>query len=684
MESAINDDSLDAFTKSVLEAVALSLSSEGSTDKCNNDDNTKDNTMGSDGSTTRCSDGSTTRSESSDGNGVRFEHPTISLDESKVPDYGDNFEGVFYRTDVGDSRTVFHFVSKVFYLQFRNKIMSDFSLLMHDDVIKCTTHFRGLKCDLRIDNKTSSVTVSGIGHNIWREDFFPVVARLLFAQYVKYADSQIYASFNDNCGAERKEASNRESATVAIGTEQTAESTPQPPAKGPLTTSKHSYGPPVYTSTPIVYRAEAHQDIRSIPSGLEIMQKIEHMESEISNIKLSVISSVEQQIQDLKSSVIDMCAKLKPTISYSAAAQKPNTNSDVENIRRPNSVNDVRRREVINTTENVSGNQSTDEGFVNNSSSLLGSSQTFVKTTFSLVRNDETTAAIGQPVPVIITNRNQDPESERQERYCDTETRARKSSTFLRTHTDANKKGKILLIGDSILNGINTKGLVKGIQKHAKGGATVQDIIEEISVYDMKNFESCVIYVGGNDCAKGKDVDRFIDEYEQLVSIIKAYNPTCKIYLCEIAPRGDVDVSSFNKSIQGLSKQWERQNVYCLSNTSGYFFDKYHIPAGRYFNKDGIHLSSSGVKRFVDAISTSVKIVVDFDQCVFFNTKKQHQNMNAHAGHRRNNQGHQQKPFQSYKSGNGNGRVSRYRNSRKQCYGCHMVGHIVAECWNIK
>ena len=139
-------------------------------------------------------------------------------------------------TDVGDSRTVFHFVSKVFYLQFRNKIMSDFSLLMHDDVIKCTTHFRGLKCDLRIDNKTSSVTVSGIGHNIWREDFFPVVARLLFAQYVKYADSQIYASFNDNCGAERKEASNRESATVAIGTEQTAESTQQPPAKGPLTT----------------------------------------------------------------------------------------------------------------------------------------------------------------------------------------------------------------------------------------------------------------------------------------------------------------------------------------------------------------------------------------------------------------------------------------------------------------
>ena len=347
-------------------------------------------------------------------------------------------------------------------------------------------------------------------------------------------------------------------------------------------------------------------------------------------------------------------------------------------------MNELNKGENTCPTENFNCNQSADEGFFNNSSSVLGSSQTFVKTAFPIARNDETKSAIGQPVPVIITNRNQEPAGERQERYRDTETRAQNPSTFPGTQNDTNKKGKILLIGDSILNGINTKGLVKGIQKHAKGGATVKDLIEDISVYDMRNFDSCIIYVGGNDCAKGKDVDRFVDEYEQLVSIIKAYNSTCKVYLCEIAPRGDVDVSSFNKSIQGLSKQWERQNVYCLSSTYGYFFDKYHLPAGRYFNNDGIHLSSSGVKRFVDAISTSVKIVVDFQQCVFFNNNKQRQNINARAGHRRNNHGPQQKSYQSYKSGNGNGRASRYRNARKQCYGCHMVGHILAECWNSK
>ena len=65
------------------------------------------------------------------------------------------------------------------------------------------------------------------------------------------------------------------------------------------------------------------------------------------------------------------------------------------------------------------------------------------------------------------------------------------------TRTERTSRGKLLLIGVSILNGVNTKGLVKGIQKHSKGGATVNDLIEEISVYDVRNFETCIIYIGG-------------------------------------------------------------------------------------------------------------------------------------------------------------------------------------------
>ena len=197
------DCSLDEFMKTVLDAVALSCSSEysgdcGESGECRDmrdreDTYTGSLTVNSEGSTTRLesNDGSTTRIGSFHDDGIGAECPTISLDESKVPDLGDPFEDVFYRTETGHSRTVFHFVSEVYYMRFRDKIMSDFSLTMNNDAVRCITHFRGLKCEMKIDNLTSTVTVSGVGHKIWREDFFPVVSRLLFAQYVKYADSHI-------------------------------------------------------------------------------------------------------------------------------------------------------------------------------------------------------------------------------------------------------------------------------------------------------------------------------------------------------------------------------------------------------------------------------------------------------------------------------------------------------------
>ena len=50
---------------------------------------------------------------------------------------------------------------------------------MNDDVIRCTTHFRGLKCDLRIDNSSSTVIVSGVGilfggktSSLWLREYF--------------------------------------------------------------------------------------------------------------------------------------------------------------------------------------------------------------------------------------------------------------------------------------------------------------------------------------------------------------------------------------------------------------------------------------------------------------------------------------------------------------------------------
>ena len=106
---------------------------------------------------------------------------------------------------------------------------------------------------------------------------------------------------------------------------------------------------------------------------------------------------------------------------------------------------------------------------------------------------------------------------------------------------------KTLLIGDSLLHG---KGLVKHVQKHSKGDATVKVLSEEIVVHDLTVYNKIIISVGGNDCARKIDQTEFEDDYDKLLSLIKTSNQECKVYLCYIAQRGDVDVSVFNDSIK--------------------------------------------------------------------------------------------------------------------------------------
>ena len=85
-----------------------------------------------------------------------------------------------------------------------------------------------------------------------------------------------------------------------------------------------------------------------------------------------------------------------------------------------------------------------------------------------------TTTSSGTPqnIPVHITNGNKP-----------SVTRQRPS---LQRPIQQNEK--VLLLGDSILKAINTKGLIKGVHKDSKGGATIQELIDEIKVYDMKAY----------------------------------------------------------------------------------------------------------------------------------------------------------------------------------------------------
>ncbi len=91
----------------------------------------------------------------------------------------------------------------------------------------------------------------------------------------------------------------------------------------------------------------------------------------------------------------------------------------------------------------------------------------------------------------------------------------------LSTNNDTRESARnktVLLIGDSILKGVNTRGLQQGtgVQKHSTSGATLHTLIDEIVRYDLRTFSHVIIYIGGNDVANKVNMELFEETYDHL------------------------------------------------------------------------------------------------------------------------------------------------------------------------
>ena len=154
---------------------------------------------------------------------------------------------------------------------------------------------------------------------------------------------------------------------------------------------------------------------------------------------------------------------------------------------------------------------------------------------------------------------------------------------------------KILLMGDSLISGINKNGLKEKVYKHGISGATIDTLIEEIEMYDLQNFSHIILNVGGNNASNKTDCEYFEEKYDQLICFIKEKKKDCKIVLVNSCPRGDADVSQINEIISELADQHEIM----LVDAYKAFFNKKGQLAQNYHSSDKIHLSDSGVKRLV-------------------------------------------------------------------------------------
>ena len=107
----------------------------------------------------------------------------------------DQLEGTLYRTQVFESQINIVFQSRVLFDMFLKKMHSDLRQSVEKDettfVSKCSTPFKGVKCNLKLDSHFKTVELSGIGFRLWREERFPKVAQSLFRRLTEEVDSQL-------------------------------------------------------------------------------------------------------------------------------------------------------------------------------------------------------------------------------------------------------------------------------------------------------------------------------------------------------------------------------------------------------------------------------------------------------------------------------------------------------------
>lgn len=163
---------------------------------------------------------------------------------------------------------------------------------------------------------------------------------------------------------------------------------------------------------------------------------------------------------------------------------------------------------------------------------------------------------------------------------------------------------RTLIIGDSILKGIDKRGLNRVVDVKCLRGGTVNDVAKTIRELNMDVYRQVVLYVGGNDVADGEDV---LTIYRKMKSLIRNMPRDCEIYICSLCPRADVDVTAVNDTLHQLS---EDMNIKVIEVYSAFTFGNGQT-VYNYYLRDNTHLSQRGTSSLLRTINHVVMIMTN-------------------------------------------------------------------------
>ena len=411
----------------------------------------------------------------------------------------------------------------------------------------------------------------------------------------------------------------------------------------------------IHSSTPVESR---HQPHKMLPlSPIDFGKSLSHCEIQSSqptmtdiNRQLNNLCEITKNLQGQINKINEVMCQL---IQKAEDVQKAETIKDHLSVESSmdNHSNPITINEDVNDSKIVPGNMSYSQALNN------------------------------KQLPPIQTRNNQ------RKSPCDTDTNLNnkpQQKTGKSTKNSPPKSNKIgtsqkqstpqtLIIGDSILSGVNQKGLRNKVECQPVSGASVDSLLEKIKIYDLKIFQNIIIYVSGNDASQNIDIEYIEEKYEQLVCLIKDKNPTINIYLCSICPRGDTCVDDINEVIK---RQSAIHGGTFIDINKTFYNKNNQLKSHFYKPRDNIHLSSSGTRGLLGCINQHIDIVESFKHCAYYGPSAK---IDSAAYPRRN-----ESRLSAPSSNNHHGRGVQHHNNVERCFKCGLTNHKTYQCGHKK
>ncbi|MEW8542647.1 MAG: GDSL-type esterase/lipase family protein [Candidatus Thiodiazotropha sp.] len=570
----------------------------------------------------------------------------------------DPLDGIFYHLMPSQDSTNILFYNKPLYNNILTVLSKEFQFPAEEaKSFTIKTHVDRKRCSLFIDKKMMSICASGPGHVFWKEHNFKKLTEYMYRKFVQETNSVL----NRSTSVDNQNSLRLSESQVSTQINQSGSSN--------LTTTEAEVEPPAVPTTEQSVDSTSQQDTPVIRQISALMDMVHSLQGQISTLTTQINQLVEQAANDTIYRTVDQT----------------------------NSVDWSQSLENDHYTEHNSATNIEDELSQENNAIERADSQ---GCTNPINIEDLPTPNVQLPdlqphlySEVVRTSTPRNSTQQTPQRRPRPAPRQRQRTSEVPQSVQPspqNDQKEVLLIGDSLISSINSKGLTQNVFRNGIPGATIREVSNQIKVFDLKKFSHVVIYIGGNDASSGSDPEFFEEIYDQVIQHIKLVNRNCRIILCNICPRGDTSTADMNEVIKQLSQHHDTT----LIDMDRAFHDSHGKIIERYFVADCIHLSSSGIKRLLGAISKEIQIVKDFEHCVFPSRYQRKTRSSHHQVNNRRSKSYRSRPVRvhthqnedehyCYKCGENNHETAQCRHSEQlKCFHCNYYGHKSYRCLN--